>query len=217
MFNFYSQYNQYQPRFWKNNSDELTFSPIRYSNPYLKYLQEKYNIQYLMQDFIANLYLIAENQPIIFNTPPNIHAFSDEDKKEFLYFIGNIWGLPIFNLKATDGFILDNFSHGVLDVDSFNASSVANEISAQQYANCLLARFYKIYGNNSIDNIIKSVQLVSQTPFSQIEVTISDKIINFQFGTLANSEVNKFIEYKDINGYNLWIKPQYGLVTFEYL
>ncbi len=216
MFNFYKQYNQYQPRFWRNNSSELEFSPINYSNPYLIYLQEKYNIQYLLQDFITNLRLIANNQPIIFNTPPNTHIFSDDDKKSFLLYLGNMWGLPIFNLEPIDGFILDSPSQGVLDEDIFGSNGLPAQISAQQYASCLLARFYKIYGSNSLDNIINSVQLVSQTPFSQIEVIITNQIITFNFGELANQEAKKFIDYLDINGYNLWIKPQYGLVIFNY-
>ena len=194
------------------NSD---FNIVNIANPYLKYLQERFFMLYLTTDVFTYIEMMAAGTTISFQAPPNNYTLTDADKLEFLSFVGNIVGLQNFSLPTPTGFIL-NVSK--LNVDRLGYIPAATLLTSSQYANILLARFYKFYSNCSLDNIIKTVQLVSQQPLSNITATISGLMLNFTIN-VTNYDVQTvkaFIEYLDPLGYNLWMKPSYGIVKFTY-
>lgn len=214
MFNFYNYFLQYQPpTLWGKGSDDLEFTPVNIANPLLFFLQQRYNINFLISDVYAYVSRIANNEIIVFDTPPNSYVLTDTDKIEFLSYIGNIVGLPIFVLPAINGFVLDV---AALDINKLGSNNENETISAQEYANCLLARFYKFQSNTSINNIINSVGKAAQLSLSDMTVTISGDTINFTLPS-NSARTQLFIDYLDPKGYNLWMKPTSGLVTFTYV
>jgi hypothetical protein len=198
----------------QKGSQELPNSLVNIANPMLMYLQQQYNIYFMLSDIIKYITMIANNEEISFETPPNNYILTDSDKSQFLSYVGNFVGLPIFALTPPTGFKLD-FSQ--LDFDAFEDIPDPINITSQQYANCLLARFYKFYRNCSLNNIINSIQKVSQLPLSDITVTVVGSSINFYFNTEPGGVTQAFLEYLDMSGYNLWMKPTYGTITFTYL
>lgn len=214
MFNYYTYIQSYMAPYQQKGSIELPNSMVNIVNPMLMYLQQQYNVLFMLSDIITYINLIANNEEISFDTPPNTHLLTDDDKIQFLNYIGNFIGLPIFALTPPSGFKLDVSQ---LDINAFENFTNPQVITAQEYANCLLARFYKFYSNCSLNNIINSVQLVSQLPLSDIVVTVTGSVINFSLNVAPGGITQALLEYLDPKGYNLWMKPTFGLVTFTYL
>ncbi len=185
------------------------------ANPYNTYLQKQYFIQFMLNDFYSYMLKIANNETIEFKAPPNDIILTEQDKIQFLTYIGNIVNLPFFTVSPLDGFQLDVSQ---LDLSSFGGGANPSDITSSEYSNCLLSRFYRIYSNVSINNIINTVQLCSQTPLTGISVdtTSTPNTIAFTI-TNPSPRAEYFIEYLDSKGYNIWMKPQFGTVTFTYI
>lgn len=195
------------------------------ANPFLAYLQQRFDIIYMISNadspapgYSSLFYFLNEialDHDIAFTAPPNTYTLTDADKIEFLSYIGNIVGLAPFSITENVGFIL-NVSK--LDLGVLGDAITGVSLSPKQYANILLARFYKFYSNCSVDNIINTIQLVCGRALSDISLTISGVTMNFNI-TVTNDTVistQSLLEYTDPLGYNLWMKPSYGIVKFTY-
>lgn len=220
---FYQSFQKYSLPYQNLNSVYNEFSFLNVAAPFIQYIQNRFFMFYLCVDPIYYLNQIVNNIPISFPTSyqssvePNFYTLTDSDQTEFLSFIGNMIGLPPFTLIYQTGFILGTSQ---LSVDAFGQADNAITIPSQAYANFLLARFYKFYNVANLDTIIKTIILVADVTLEDLVVTVDTQNINVQitFPSAAASATGQlYLEYLDPLGYNLWMKPQYGLVNFTYL
>ena len=212
----YKSFASYELDFLNINQDSNEFSLFNMARVFIESLQ--YNVQplSLLNDIEGNLIELSEvfYDSTIMVSPSEIITF--ENKMDFLAIIGDIIGLPPFSLVSESGFILDIDK---LDVDSFDQSGGIQAISVSEYARCLLARRLKFFGSATLDNIYNSIQLVSQLDEDNVTATHASGT-NTLVVTLTTPNIERarlFMEYKDKFGYNLWVKPSYGIVEFNYV
>lgn len=213
MLDLYKKFNDYNIPFLELSTPDMYFALANMIAPAIKILQKNINILSLIDDVPGSIQQIAFNEIIFVGDPPNQYIITEQDKIDFLTIIGNIVGLPPFSMEVPNGFILDVDR---LDIDKFGNGGTIQFIGSAQYARLLQARFLKFFGCASIDNIFNSVVLVSQTDPENVTASFSGNTMAFTIASTSPETSQLFLEYIDQYGYNLWIKPTYGTITFTY-
>jgi hypothetical protein len=214
MLDLYKTYDQYNIPFLELSTPSMYFALANMMAPAIKLLQKNINILSLIDDVIGSIQQIALNQIIMVGDPPKQYLITEQDKMDFLSIIGNIVGLPAFSMEFPNGFILDIDR---VDINKFGDGGTIRSVSSSQYARCLQARFLKFFGAASVDNIFNSVVLVSQADPGNVTASFTGTKMIFTITTATPAIALLFLEYIDQYGYNLWVKPEYGTIEFNYV
>ena len=214
LLNLYKTFDEYNLPWLETANEGMYFSDSRMLKPVIDLMQRNINILSLFDDIEGNILNISLKNKIIVSLDNYSYTLTESDKMDFLSIIGNLVGLTTFSIEIIDGFVLDQ---GKLDINKFGKDGTISSVKSYEYAKFILARRLKFFGVSSIDNIFNSVVYVSQEDSSNVSAIIAANTMTFTITTSNIPRTQLFIEYIDQSGYNLWVKPTYGTIEFNYV
>lgn len=214
LLNLYEKFEEYNLPWLTPYNESVYYSDSKMIKPAIDLLQKNVNILSLIDDIEGYINKIAFDEIIEIISGDYSYILTESDKMDFLSIIGNIIGLRPFSMSTPDGFILDIDK---LDINRLGGGGDIKIITSREYARCILARILKFYGVASIDNIYDSIVYVSQADPENVSASFSLNTITFTISSTNPQRTELFIEYIDQYGYNLWIKPTYGSINFNYM
>jgi hypothetical protein len=239
----YFQFVQdFLPNYWQEN-DPLPankFSLYEISFSFFSYLyyreqmlvcavQNEEEVNYGLSNMQGTVYALAEGVFPALPVPTWASAIFSQTIYEtaLLDFIGNIVNLPRFKIEISNIFTFDDPIRDILDGPSFESpyplggGSSADfsliDITNQQYANFLLARILKFYGNPSNNAVLNTVARVTQRPVSDVSLSKSGNTVTITVNNIPDSDfelIKGFIEFRDNYNEPLYMEPSYGFLEF---
>jgi hypothetical protein len=226
----------------KTLKDDLTkdFSMFAIMFPFYNYLYyRQQRIVCTPTDDAGNHYGIANLMPTVkaiadgtfptLPTPPwDTVIFTQQNYElSILLFVGNIVNLLPFKIAQPNIFTLNDPIRDILSGTTFTSSYPLGsgtsadfnltDITNKEYANCLLARVIKFYGNPSFNSILNTVALVSQSNLTDISFEISGLNVIITIDNIPEDQfylISYLLEFKDNYGEPLYMEPNYGEIEF---
>jgi len=240
---YYKFVEDFLPNYWQEN-DPLPanlFSLYEMSLPFFAYLyfreqmlvcavQNDQGINYGLSNMESTVKAIATGTFPTLPVPSWPSAIFSQDIYEtaLLDFVGGIVNLPRFKVQIANIFTFDDPIRDILDGPSFispyplgggsSADFSLIDITNKQYANFLLARILKFFGNPSRNAVINTVALVTQRPLSDVNLSLSGNTATITVNNIPDMDfelIKGFIEFRDNYDEPLYIEPSYGDLEFD--